>query len=110
VAFLTEKESIMKSKEFYEWLHTSDADYYDTEVVGDGVVVVTFADIEFPSEEEIEAEERKDALKQSIKALEDILEEPYVLQGNAVQLSGKLYVDTRLGLMNALEIIKGETE
>ena len=98
----------MKSKDFYAWLHTSDADYIESEAVGDGVVVVTFADIEFPTEEEIEEEERKEAIEKAVKALEDILEEPYLTQGNAVQLSGKLYVDTRLGLMDALEIIKGE--
>ena len=98
----------MKSKDFYAWLDTVEADYYETERVSDNMITVTFCDIDFPTEEEIEAEERADALKKSIKALEDILEEPYLTQGNAVQLSGKLYVDTRLGLMDALEIIKGE--
>ena len=98
----------MKSKDFYAWLHTSDADYYESESHGDGIVTVTFADIEFPTEEEMLEEERKDAIEQAIKALEDILEEPYLSQGNAVQLSGKLYSDTRWGLLNALEIVKGE--
>ena len=100
----------MKAKDFYKWLDTVEADYYETERVSDNMITVTFCDIDFPTEEEILEEERKDALKQSIKALEDILETPYVSEGNAVQRSGMLYGDTRLGLMNALEIIKGETK
>lgn len=100
----------MKAKDFYAWLETVGADYYETEQKDNRNVVVTFCDIDFQSEEELLEEKRKDELKQSIKALEDILKETYVLHGNAVQSSGKLYIDTRLGLINALDIIKGKTE
>ena len=98
----------MKSKDFYAWLDTVEADYYETEQVSDNMITVTFCDIDFPTEEELLEEERKEALKQSIKALEDILGEPYVAHGNAVQFSsGKLYLDTAEGLRNALKLLKG---
>jgi len=90
----------MKSKDFYAWLHTSDADYYETEQVGDNMVVVTFADIEFPTEEE-------KATELAIKACEDLLGQPYVSQGNGVDVAGALYEDTAEGLRNAIKLLKG---
>jgi len=103
----------MKSKDFYAWLYEAEADHYETDQSfyetkrpGDNTVTVTFCNIEFPTYEE----ERKEALEQAIKALEDLLEEPYVLMGNAVESGGKLYSDTAAGLMNALEILKGDSK
>ena len=98
----------MKVKDFYKWLDTVEADYYETEQSGENMITVTFADIDFPTEEEILAEERADKIKQAIKSLEDILAEPYVTEGNAVDIHGQLYSDTRWGFENALEIVKGE--
>ena len=83
----------MKSKDFYKWLDTVEADYYETEHIGQNMVTVTFCDIDFPTEEEM-------AKELAIKACEDLLDEPYVLQGN-------VYEDTTEGLRNALKLLKG---
>ena len=45
----------------------------------------------------------------AIKACEDLLGEPYVVQGNGVQSSGRLYTDTADGLRLALRVLRGET-
>jgi len=90
----------MKSKDFYAWLDTVEADYYETERVSDNMITVTFCDIDFPTAEE-------KATELAIKACEDLLSQPYVSQGNGVDTAGALYEDTAEGLRNALKLLKG---
>jgi len=103
----------MYKKEFYHWLDTiigqGDADWDGVEVDSNGRYHVVFSGIKEKTLEEMEQEKRADELRKAIKSLEDILDEPYVLQGNAVQLSGKLYSDTSEGFRLALELLKGES-
>ena len=90
----------MKVKDFYKWLDTVEADYYETEQVSQNMVTVTFCGIDFPTEEEM-------AKELAIKACEDLLSQPYVTEGNGVDIQGALYEDTAEGLRNALKLLKG---
>jgi len=106
----------MRKDDFYEWLDTiidaGDANYVDVEVDGTGCYHVVFTGITNKTPEEIEAEEAlrvKEETRKAIRACEDLLEEPYVSQGNGVQLSGKLYSDTADGLRLALRVLRGES-
>jgi hypothetical protein len=70
-----------------------------------------FTGITNKTPEELLAEEAirvQEQTQMAIKACEDLLEEPYVSQGNGVQLSGKLYSDTADGLRLALRVLRGE--
>jgi hypothetical protein len=105
----------MRKDDFYEWLDTivdaGDANYVDVEVDGTGCYHVVFTGITNKTPEELLAEEAirvQEQTQMAIKACEDLLEEPYVSQGNGVQLSGKLYSDTADGLRLALRVLRGE--
>lgn len=105
----------MKKEEFYEWLDTiidaGDANYVDVEVDSIGYYHVMFSGITDRTPEEIAEEEAtrvKEQTEIAIKACEDLLGEPYVVQGNGVEMSGRLYSDTADGLRLALRVLRGE--
>ena len=106
----------MRKEDFQDWLDTlidaGDANYVEVEVDSIGCYHVVFTGIHDKTPEQIAEEEAirvQEQTQMAIKACEDLLEVPYVSQGNAVQLSGKLYSDTADGLRLALRVLRGET-
>lgn len=106
----------MYKEDFHDWLDTiidaGDANYIEVEVDSIGCYHVVFTGIHDKTPEMLLAEEAirvQEQTQMAIKACEDLLEEPYVAQGNGVQLSGKLYSDTADGLRLALRVLRGET-
>ena len=106
----------MRKEDFQDWLDTlidaGDANYVEVEVDSIGCYHVVFTGIHDKTPEQIAEEEAirvQEQTQMAIKACEDLLGEPYVIQGNGVQSSGRLYTDTADGLRLALRVLRGET-